>query len=191
MQASLPRSAFGLHWHCITFLHRICLPCAQSHSPLCSTASPSQAAPQHSSWEQALVALHSVCTDIALRYCTAFACSALSHIARYVPEHRTNNYGTITQFKCKNNFEHLLKGLKLNERSWTCPECGTYHDRDFNATCNIKEFGLKALPSERGKVKPVDCPTVDDRPRVLKSRDRKKQEKRGGIGISEAAKSLV
>ena len=35
-------------------------------------ASPSQAAPQHSSWEQALVALHSVCTDIALRSCTAF-----------------------------------------------------------------------------------------------------------------------
>lgn len=41
------------------------------------------------------------------------------------------------------------------------------------------------------KVKPVDCPLVDDRPRVLKSNGRKKQEKRGGIGISEAAKSLV
>ena len=86
---------------------------------------------------------------------------------------------------------YVYKGLKLSERSWTCPECGTHHDRDFNAACNIKEFGLKALPSERGKVKPVDCPTVDDRPCVLKSRDRKKQEKRGGIGISEAAKSLV
>ena len=86
---------------------------------------------------------------------------------------------------------YVYKGLKLSERSWTCPECGTHHDRDFNAACNIKEFGLKALPTERGKVKPVDCPTVDDRPRVLKSRDRKKQEKRGGIGISEAAKSLV
>ena len=69
---------------------------------------------------------------------------------------------------------YVYKGLKLSERSWTCPECGTHHDRDFNAACNIKEFGLKALPSERGKVKPVDCPTVDDRPRVLKSRDRKK-----------------
>lgn len=86
---------------------------------------------------------------------------------------------------------YIYKGLKLSERSWTCPECGTYHDRDFNAACNIKEFGLRALPTERGKVKPVDCPTVDERPRVLKSRGRKKQEKRGGIGISEAAKSLV
>lgn len=86
---------------------------------------------------------------------------------------------------------HVYKELKLSERSWTCPECATFHDRDFNAACNIKEFGLKALPTERGKVKPVDCPLVDDRPRVLKSNGRKKQEKRGGIGISEAAKSLV
>ena len=86
---------------------------------------------------------------------------------------------------------YVYKGLKLSERSWICPECGTHHDRDFNAACNIKEFGLKALPTERGKVKPVDCPLVDDRPRVLKSNGRKKQEKRGGIGISGAAKSLV
>ncbi len=57
---------------------------------------------------------------------------------------------------------YVYKGLKLSERSWTCSECGTHHDRDFNAACNIKEFGLKALPTERGKVKPVDCPTVDE-----------------------------
>ena len=81
---------------------------------------------------------------------------------------------------------HVYKELKLSGRSWTCPECATFHDRDFNAACNIKEFGLKALPTERGKVKPVDCPLVDDRPRVLKSNGRKKQEKRGDICISEA-----
>ena len=76
-------------------------------------ASRSQASPQHSSCKQACLALHSVCTDIALRSCTAFACSALSHIARYAPSHRTNNYGTISQFKCKNNFEHLLIEVKI------------------------------------------------------------------------------
>ena len=80
---------------------------------------------------------------------------------------------------------YIYKGLKLSERSWTCPECGTHHDRDLNAACNIKEFGLKALPAERGKVKPVDCPTVDERPRALKSRGSKKQEKRG-LSVSDA-----
>lgn len=78
---------------------------------------------------------------------------------------------------------YVYKRLKLSERSWTCPECGTHHNRDFNAACNIKEFGLKALPTERGKVKPVDCPLVDDRPRALKSNGRKKQEKRGDFSL--------
>ena len=86
---------------------------------------------------------------------------------------------------------YVYKGLKLSDRSWTCPDCRMLHDRDYNAACNIKKFGLKALPTERGKVKPVDCPLVDDRPRVLKSNGRKKQEKRGGITISEATKSLA
>ena len=44
--------------------------------------------------------------------CTASARPVLSHIARYAPEYRTSSYGTITQFKCKNNYEHLL--TKLN-----------------------------------------------------------------------------
>ena len=127
------------------------------------------------------------------------------HLAQSVADASFGMFRTMLEYKCRwygvnlikidrfapssktcGKCGYIYKGLKLNERSWTCPECGTRHDRDFNAACNIKNFGLKALPTERGKVKPVDCPLVDDRPRVLKSNDRKKQEKRGDISISEA-----
>ncbi|WP_302452146.1 RNA-guided endonuclease TnpB family protein [Phocaeicola coprocola] len=120
------------------------------------------------------------------------------HLARSVVDASFGMFLTMLEYKCRwygvnlikidrfapssktcGKCGHIYKGLKLSERSWTCPECGTHHDRDFNAACNIKEFGLKALPTERGKVKPVDCPLLDDRPRVLKSNGRMKQEKRG------------
>ena len=31
--------------------------------------------------------------------------------------------------------------LKLTERGWTCPHCGVSHDRDFNASMNLKQLG--------------------------------------------------
>jgi len=33
--------------------------------------------------------------------------------------------------------------LKLSDREWTCAECGTFHDRDVNASINIKKFALQ------------------------------------------------
>jgi len=50
------------------------------------------------------------------------------------------------------------KELKLSDRYWTCPECGTYHDRDMNASINLYKVGL-----ERSEFKPVEHALVDDR----------------------------
>ena len=33
--------------------------------------------------------------------------------------------------------------LKLSDRSWVCPQCGTKHDRDINSAINIKEMAFK------------------------------------------------
>ena len=105
-------------------------------------ASRSQAAPQHSSCKQACLALHSVCTDIESHSCTASACPALSHIARYAPECRTSSYGTITQFKCKNNYEHLLNAIQTDTNSYK--KTGRGFLSVFLYICNI---GVTLSPS--------------------------------------------
>ena len=88
---------------------------------------------------------------------------------------------------------YINKALTLSVRNWTCPQCGTNHDRDYNASVNIRNFGLETLRMERAEVKPVECPLVDDRASAPKKQRYKRKE--AGKATSkcnlEAPKSLA
>jgi putative transposase len=49
--------------------------------------------------------------------------------------------------------QHVLETLSLDKRFWTCPACGTLHDRDVNAAMNILAEGLSVTNAcgERGR----------------------------------------
>ena len=53
-------------------------------------------------------------------------------IGRYYPSSKTCS-------KCG----YIHKGLKLKDRHWQCPNCGTSHDRDYNAAVNILYEGRR------------------------------------------------
>ncbi len=44
--------------------------------------------------------------------------------------------------------DYKNKELTLADRFWTCPECSEYHDRDKNASENIKRVGASTLEVE-------------------------------------------
>lgn len=40
---------------------------------------------------------------------------------------------------------YVLPDIALSVEEWTCPECGTLHDRDHNAAINIRRKGIEQL----------------------------------------------
>ena len=68
-------------------------------------------------------------------------------------EYKCNWYGRrlviINKFypssKTCHNCGYIYKDLKLSEREWICPHCGKLIDRDYNASLNILNNGLKQI----------------------------------------------
>ena len=66
----------------------------------------------------------------------------LQKVSRWFPSSKQCNV-------CKT----VNKELDLSDRTWTCLGCGTIHNRDRNASDNIKEEGLR-LMAESGSLRP-------------------------------------
>ncbi|MGF1676552.1 MAG: RNA-guided endonuclease InsQ/TnpB family protein [Rivularia sp. (in: cyanobacteria)] len=55
---------------------------------------------------------------------------------------------------CSNCF-YQMGEMPPDVREWTCPHCGTRHDRDGNAAINIREEGIRIIKAEGSAVSAV------------------------------------
>ncbi|MBN3907778.1 MAG: IS200/IS605 family element transposase accessory protein TnpB [Nostoc sp. NMS1] len=55
---------------------------------------------------------------------------------------------------CSNCF-YQIGEMPLDIREWICPHCGTHHDRDGNASANIRAEGIRMLKAEGSSVSAV------------------------------------
>jgi len=57
--------------------------------------------------------------------------------------------------KLCSNCLYQVSEMPLDVREWTCPYCGTHHDRDANAAKNIRAEGIRMLKAEGSAVSAV------------------------------------
>jgi putative transposase len=77
---------------------------------------------------------------------------------------------------------HLLASLSLGTRHWTCPGCGTRHDRDVNAAKNILAAGQAVARSSPGDACGADV-RHSGSPRVQSAVKQEPRPVRAGIPV--------
>ncbi len=73
---------------------------------------------------------------------------------KYKAEQQGKVYLEIERFfpssKTCHNCLNVVDSLPLEIRQWTCSHCGTHHDRDLNASINIRDEGMRIITSGTG-----------------------------------------
>jgi putative transposase len=82
-----------------------------------------------------------------------FSWSEFVRLVDYKLERRGKQLVLVDRFypssKLCSNCGYKNDDLQLSDREWTCPACGAFHERDENATKNLKREGTRILLQER------------------------------------------
>ncbi|MCK4381516.1 MAG: transposase, partial [Candidatus Lokiarchaeota archaeon] len=85
-----------------------------------------------------------------------FSWNQFNNILRYKMEQKGKYLILIDRFfpssKMCSVCGYINNQLKLKDRKWSCPACSTEHDRDINASINIRNKGLENLKENQIKI---------------------------------------
>ena len=85
---------------------------------------------------------------------------AILEVSQWFPSSRTCSH-------CR----HVIDELRLDERQWRCPKCGTHHDRDINAASNILDQGMREIAGCDDRDLRVDARCYGRRPALMRRVD--------------------